>query len=130
MSRKRNDGLVGRLAVMVASGHTVTSAAKALGVIPRTAQNWARQAPFKDAVDRHRSRLVDSILGKLTRNSTKAVDVIARLMTNGENGSVKLAAARAMLDKLIEVENHAATKQQVAELKCRLSALEGNHDVK
>jgi uncharacterized protein (UPF0147 family) len=128
MSRKRNDALVGRLAVLVASGHTVTGAAKALSVIPRTAQNWARQPAFKAAVSRHQKRISDSTLARLIRHSAKAVNVIAKLMTTGENGTVKLSAARTMLDKMIEVRNHAQTAEQVAELAARIASLEGNHD--
>jgi hypothetical protein len=51
-------------------------------------------------VAKHRERIVDRSIGVLTKNATVAVKAIARLIKDGESDSIKLSAAKSLLDKL------------------------------
>jgi predicted transcriptional regulator len=124
MGKQRNDPLIGRLALAIAAGSTATKWAREQGLEPRTVRNWARLPQCKLAVERHRRQIVDRAIGKLTRHTLAAVDEIAKLMKTGENGSVKLSAAKAILTSLMDVENHAAMMKTVNDLAARLDKLE------
>jgi hypothetical protein len=124
MGKQRNDPLIGRLALAIAAGSTATKWAREQGLEPRTVRNWARLPQCKLAVERHRRQIVDRAIGKLTRHTLAAVDEIAKLMKTGENGSVKLSAAKAILTSLMDVENHAAMMKTVNDLAARLDNLE------
>jgi hypothetical protein len=60
----------------------------------------------------------------LTRHSLKAVDEIAKIMKAGENGAVRLNAAKAIISALMDVENHSMTMRSLNDLTNRLKALE------
>jgi hypothetical protein len=64
------------------------------------------------------------VIGKLTRHSLKAVDEIAKIMKAGENGAVRLNAAKAIISALMDVENHSMTMRSLSDLTNRLKALE------
>jgi hypothetical protein len=123
--RQRNDPMMGKIALLVAQGHTATSAAKAEGILPKTARTWARLPAFKAMVRHHRTQIVDRTIGQLVKHSTAAVTAIAKLVETGENGSVKLAAAKAILEKMLDLRSHAETLEKFEELQSRLNALEG-----
>ena len=57
MSRKRNMGLVERLAIARAGGITVAAWAKANHVPVSTAFHWAGTPAFREKVERHREEL-------------------------------------------------------------------------
>ena len=124
MGKQRNDPLIGRLALAIAAGSTATKWAREQGLEPRTVRNWARLPECKLAVERHRRQIVDRAIGKLTRHTLAAVDVLAKLMKDGENGSIQLSAAKSILTSLMDVENHAAMMKTVNDLATRLDNLE------
>lgn len=123
--RKKNDPLIGRLALLVASGRTVTGAAKELGVLPRTAGHWSRTTEFRGLVAKHRARITDRTIGRLVKLSTLAVEALAKLVVDGESAAVRLGAARTILDQLVAITDHAEHVRMVAELRSRLDVLEG-----
>lgn len=124
MSREYNKPLIARLSLAIATGKSVTAWAKENDVLPRTARNWGRLPEVRAATERHRQRIVDQVVGKLVRHAMKAVDQLARLATEGDNDGIRLNAAKALLDKLIEVQNHAATMREIGEINNRLDTLE------
>ena len=106
-----------KLAAWVASGRSVAAFAKKHAMSVRTCYGWARRDDFQAKVERIRRRMLDRIGGTLTRNGLKAVDSIVTLSKTADADAVKLAAAKAILDKLIEVAN-------MVEIDRRLKALE------
>jgi hypothetical protein len=85
------------------------------------------EAEFKTLVERIRLRALDRAAGRLSRSVSKAVSEMARLISAGEKGAVRLAAAKAVTATLIEVQNHATKDREWAELMARVEALEGNN---
>jgi hypothetical protein len=124
MGRKRNDNLVQRLAHAIAGGTTIAVWAKANHVNVRSARNWARTPECRTAIADIRQKVTGRVIGKLTRHSLKAVDEIAKIMKAGENGAVRLNAAKAIISALMDVENHSMTMRSLNDLTNRLKALE------
>ena len=66
---------------------------------------------------------VDSAIGKLSAHASNAVVTLVKLMISGKTESIRLSAARAVLDKLIEIDNFVATSRQIAEMQQQIAAL-------
>ncbi len=63
MSRKRNMGLVERLAVARASGITVREFSAREGIPVSTCFHWAQSQTFRESVVRHREALAAATIG-------------------------------------------------------------------
>jgi hypothetical protein len=124
--RHRNRGQMTALALSVAGGGTIARWATDNNVPRRTCYEWTGSAEFKALVERIRSRALDRAAGRLSRSLSKAVSEMTRLISAGENGAIRLAAAKAVTATLIEVQNHATKDREWAELMARVEALEGN----
>jgi hypothetical protein len=124
MGRTRNETLVLKLAHAIAGGSTIAIWAKANNVNVRSARNWARTPECRAAVADIRQRVTGRVIGKLTRHSLTAVDEIAKIVKTGENGAVRLNAAKAIISTLMDVENHSMTMRSLNDLTNRLKALE------
>jgi hypothetical protein len=124
MSKRRNDPLIGRLALAIATGSTATKWAREQGLEPRTVRNWARLPECKQAVERHRQQIVDRVIGTLARHALKSIRQIAKLAETAETDAIKLSAARTITDKLIELSTHAATMKAMSDLESRIANLE------
>jgi hypothetical protein len=114
-----------KCALARALGESLKEWSEANGVPPRTVRGWAMTPEFKALVESHRARIVDQAIGKLTRHLTKAVQEMGRLIKEGKDDGIKLAAAKALVDRLIAVHSHAELRARYDELRARLAALEG-----
>jgi hypothetical protein len=85
------------LALALASGATLRDAASGAGIGERTAtRRWADSA-FRQRVTELQHEMVARCMGRLTDGMTEAADVVRKLMS-ADSESVRLAAARTMLD--------------------------------
>ena len=87
----------------------------------RTGYEWSKKPSFRRLVDELRHRVVDRAIGKMTKNLNKAVDTIIRLMKDGQSDSVKLGAARLLIEKLIDVQSHSELEVELRQLNERLA---------
>lgn len=124
--RRRNHNQVTLCALAVAAGASIGSWARANGVHERTAYGWSMTPEFKTLVAAHRDRIINKAVGILVKNSTAASRELARLIKNGMNDSIKLAASRAILDQMIAVSNHAESTKVLAEMQARLNQIEAS----
>jgi hypothetical protein len=95
------------------------AAARKAGVSLATLNRWKREAPFQAALRAARAGLVEETLGLLQLAAAGAVGALARNLKCNKP-SVEVAAAVAVLDRLMrshEVFNLAA---EIAEIKRRL----------
>lgn len=122
MVAKRNDNMLARLALQVATGRTLSGAARDLGVDLKTAQSWARLEIFQAKVTRNRNAIVDRTVGKLVKLSVKAVETMGKLL-DSQNEHIRLSAAKNLMDKLLEIESHAAQSRQLAKLQDQIASL-------
>lgn len=110
---RRSDEL---LLVALASGASQNDAAASSGVSPRTVRRRRADAAFEQQLTAIRDGMVSQASGKLTAHATKAVDVLVALLSAPEP-HIRLASARAFLELLVKVREH-------ADLNSRLAALE------
>jgi AcrR family transcriptional regulator len=96
---------------------TASEAAAAAGVSERTVRRRLSDPEFKNLVDESRTELLDAALVRLTSQAIHAVDTLAGLMKPQEPPSVRLGAAKAILDFGLRLRAE-------GELGDRLSAIE------
>ena len=61
-----------------------------------TAYRWAKDPEVRRAVRTYRRRIIDQAIGVMTKQTTRAAGVIAKIATEGESDTVRLRACRAM----------------------------------
>ncbi len=108
-----------KLAAWVASGRSIAAFAKDKDIPMRTCYSWSGTAVFKAKVRRIRRRMLDRVAGTLTRHGLTAVGEIARLIRKGDSDTIKLGAAKALLDQLIHVSDHADWEQRLSAVEAR-----------
>jgi hypothetical protein len=108
-----------RLAVLLAAGQAIKSAAAEIKVGERTAHTWLEVPHFRARVSELRGRMLDSALGRLSDAATRAVDTLVALLDE-ESGSLRLRASLGILDSLSRLREN-------VEFEARLVALENDH---
>lgn len=107
MQSKRNDSLMGRLAIAVAKGSSVRAGAKALDVSPRTSKRWAALPEFKQLVIRIREQInaqvVDRYRLRLLKNLDKLAKIIDDPMTESD---VAVKAMRNCREDFVALDEH------------------------
>ncbi len=96
----RNPGRARLLVFGVASGETVSAAAKTLGIPRRTARRWAADPKFKAAVESIRTQALDAAIGRLTAGAMGAVDALVELAKAADTDATRVSAAKAILSQL------------------------------
>jgi hypothetical protein len=112
-----------QLAQAIAAGAAIDRWAKSVSVNVRTARRWARSDPVKRRVAEIRRRVLEETVGHLSEGARDAALTLRVLIQQSESEGVKLSAARTILDKLIEIENHAALAERIAALEARLESI-------
>jgi hypothetical protein len=92
LSRKREEAISALL-----THRTMAAAAEAVGVNPRTLNQWLRDPDFDAAFREARRRAVDHAVSRLQRLCDRAVRTLARAM-RGEDMNVAARAAKIVLD--------------------------------
>jgi hypothetical protein len=114
------------LALGLATGMTVEAAARQANLAPRTAHRRLGEASFQRKVDELRGELVRQALGRLTEGMTAAADTM-RALLSAESESVRLAAARAILDSSCRLREAAEFDQRLREVEDQLLHPGGQH---
>ena len=108
---------------------TVTDAAKVAGVGERTGYAWLADPDFSAAYREARREAVQQATARLQQMSGRAVVVVAQLMLDtSKPASVRLAAARTVLELAVKAVELDDLQQQLAALAERLAAIEGTHE--
>ncbi len=115
----RNPSQAALLALAVASGESVRHAAARLGIAHRTAKRWAAGERFKARVQTLRAEFIDSALGRLTVLASGAVGVMGKLMAEADSDATRLAAAKAIIDKLPIMSEYFDLSERVKALEQR-----------
>jgi hypothetical protein len=101
----------------LACGATVENAARTAGVAPRTVHRRLTDPGFSQRLHAIRADMVQRTAGMLTGASMEAVKILLELLKPTNPASVRLGAARAILENGMKV-------REKAELEDRLVALE------
>jgi molybdenum-dependent DNA-binding transcriptional regulator ModE len=90
------------LLLKLASGSTLTDAAKAVGVSLKSASRWSRSPEFQAEL---RARLMEQAqhaMAELASHTTKAVRVVAEVLDN-PSAKLRLTAATTILDRVLKL---------------------------
>jgi hypothetical protein len=117
----KNRGLSPRqesAAVALASGAALAEAAAQSGAGQRTIKTWRASLPaFTRRVQELRAEMTDQALGRLVGRMREAADTLGYLSGKAKSETVRLAAARSVLELATKMHD-------VAELEQRISLLE------
>jgi hypothetical protein len=106
------------LALALASGQTLRAGAAAAGVAERTAtRRWADPA-FRRRVGELRGELVGRALGRMADGMADAADVLRQLLA-AQSESVRLGAARALLELGVRLRESVELESRLVELERR-----------
>jgi hypothetical protein len=104
------------LALALATGQTLRDAAAATGIGERTATRRMADPAFRRRIGELRGDMVGRALGRMADGMAEAADKLRELLT-AESESVRLGAARALLELGVRL-------RESVELEARLVALE------
>jgi hypothetical protein len=108
------------LALALASGLTAGDAAERAGVAPRTAYRRLADAAFRAHVAELRAEMVGRALGKMADGMAEAADILRQLL-RAEKESVRLGAARALLELTVRLRESVELEERVRVLEERLA---------
>jgi hypothetical protein len=111
-----------RLALLLAAGRTIKSAAEEVKVGERTAHSWLGDPRYRALVAALRGRLLDEAVGRLADTAGKAVQTLCGLLDD-RNSNVRLRASLGVLDALLRV-------RESLEFEGRIRRLEGLADAR
>lgn len=109
----------------LACGATVEVAAQQAGVHKRTAYRKLADPDFKRRVERARAEMVHRAGGVLTAAALEAVRTLCDLQGKDTPPSVRLGAAKAVLELGLKVREACELEERLAELEARLAADQG-----
>lgn len=105
------------LALALAAGDSVEDAAKRAGIARTTAYRRLENSDFQRLVSQLRTGLADQALGKLSELMATAVETLEELVKPGVSPSVRLSAARTVLEFHLKLTEACDLARQVAELQ-------------
>ena len=96
---------------------TITGAAKAAGVAPKTIYKWLKLQHFRNALQDAQGREINAAAARLAGGLGVALEELERLVTGAESERVKHSSINSWL-------SHAVRLQEVISLEERVKALE------
>jgi hypothetical protein len=107
------------LLVALASGQTVRDAAAAAGIGERTATRRAADPAFRRRVATVRAEMIDRATGQLADSMSAAARVLRQLL-DAQSETVRLSAARSILELGAKLREDQELAERIAELETRL----------
>lgn len=111
------------LAAALAGGASIREAAVIAGVSERTAHRRWSDPNFRQRVNEAWSEVVRQAVGKLGDASTRAAAVLSELL-NADSETVRLSAARSILDHTVRLSEFANVEQRLTNLEAIMQASE------
>ena|SRR5579871_4619234 len=117
--RKADAGLV----LALACGASPEHAAQKAGLSVRTVYRRLGEAPFREQVQQVRAEMVRRAAGLLTAAGLTSIKTLTELQESASSETVRLGAARAVLELGSKLRDTAELHDRVATLEARLAAL-------
>src|SRR5262245_55086565 len=105
------------LLMALACGASIEAAANKAGVSPATVYRRLQDPEFQKELQRLRSDMVERTASTLTAASCEAVKSLVDLLKDSGPASVRLGAARAVIDLAIKMREMVELEQRVAALE-------------
>jgi len=119
--RKKNDD---QLLLALACGATVEAAAKQCELSERTIYKRLKEPDFRTRLKDLRGDMVRRSSGMLTAAATEAVRTLLGLLKESNPATVRLGAARAVLEIGIKIREMAELEVMMEEMEERINSLE------
>jgi hypothetical protein len=110
------------LIVALASGCMVEDAARQVGVGETTIYRRLAEPEFRRHVDEARREMLTRAVGRLADAGTEAADTLRKLLI-ADSESVRLGAARSVLELGVKLRESMELEQRIAALEARQEAL-------
>ena len=101
----------------LAAGLTVAEIARQANVGEATIRRWRKNPDFTQAVENARAELISSTVGRLSDSATAAVQTLRELLSPTQPPSVRLGAARAVLELGVRLRESEELAKRVAILE-------------
>jgi hypothetical protein len=118
--RKSSNGTKTQLALAVAQGVRIAAWARTNGVPRRTAFRWAKEPDVRKAVEAYRRRTIDLAVGRMTKGSSEAAELILKIAHEADTYAVRLRAARAVLSDMIKVAKFSGIEERMTAIEDKL----------
>lgn len=102
------------LALALAAGDSIAAAAAKAGMGERTAYRRLADPAFRERIQRLRGEMIGQALGRLAAGMTEAAGVL-RALLRAESESVRLGAARSLLDLGVKLRESVELQSKVDE---------------
>jgi hypothetical protein len=120
MANEGKRGADGKLLLSLACGATAEAAARQAGVSESTVRRRLRDNTFVRKLHKVRAEMHLRVADQLTAASTEGVRTMVQLMKETNSGSVRLGAARSVVELSTKVRETADLAIRMAELEQRL----------
>ena len=120
MSRNGRRNADDQLLMALACGATVDNAARQAGISPATVYRRLADAAFRQRLQTLRGDMVSRTSGTLTAAAGEAVRTLLELLKNPTSSSVRLGAAKAVLEIGMKLRETADLEARLAELEQRI----------
>lgn len=107
------------LASHVAMGKTIRAAAELIGISEATAYSISSSDEFRQSVARLRSEAVFIAVGALSDAASEAVATLRQLLGSEHEPSVRLNAAKAILNTVAPFSEHGELRQRISDIEAR-----------
>jgi hypothetical protein len=114
-----------RLAVLIAGGKSIKSAAAEVECGERTAHDWLADRRYRSFVAGLRGRMLDEAVGTLAAATAAAAVALRGLLEDG-NSHVRLRAALGILEGAVRLREHTEILERLEELERRAGQGGGN----
>ena len=112
------------LARTVARGRSATSWANRHNITVEAVDEWRALPEFSELIEAYRLRVVDRMTGKLTMQSTVAIDDLFDTFTRSPSYSAKQSSGRALVDNWLRISLRFEARRKLAEFNARMTKLE------
>ncbi len=112
------------LALILASGVTITSAAEQTQVCRKTVQRKLADPEFRKLVSDLRRQMFTDALGRMAEHATRAADALGTLV-DGDDPALRLRAARAVLSLGLRLNDAVDVSERMDELERQFALRQG-----
>jgi len=116
-----------RLALAIAEGDSVQDAAVKAGIGRTTAYRRLADPAFRQRIQSFRAEMTGQALGRMTAGMTDAADVL-RALLKADAETIRLGAARSLLDLGIKLRDGVELQEKVNELEKVLQQVRESHE--
>ncbi len=117
MDKSKQSRFFTPLAVHVAAGQSVRSAAAEIGCAEQTAYNLSCRDDFRQAVSAIRSAAAERAVGRLADSAALAVDTMRSLLDESNEPAIRLNAAKAILGALPGLSEFSELRQRIEQIE-------------